>query len=165
MQVLVSDTSVLVDLERGGLFDLTFRLPYEFVVPDLLFNRELKGYGGEDLVARGLRVAELDASEVQLAQGTRLDLPVLSLADAFAYVLAERRGWTLLTGDGALRTYSLRHGLRVHGVLWVIDEVARNDPTQTAMLLNGLETIARHPRCRLPRAELNARLAFLRGQL
>lgn len=92
MLVLVSDTSVLVDLERGGLFDLTFRLPYEFVVPDLLFNRELKGYGGEDLVARGLRVAELDASEVQLAQGTRLDLPVLSLPDAFAYVLAERRG-------------------------------------------------------------------------
>jgi hypothetical protein len=29
MKVLVSDTSVLVDLERGDLLDACFRLPYE----------------------------------------------------------------------------------------------------------------------------------------
>ncbi len=43
MKVLVSDTSALVDLERGSLLDAAFRLPFEFVVPDLLYERELKG--------------------------------------------------------------------------------------------------------------------------
>ena len=32
--VLVSDTSVLIDLERGSFLQPAFRLPFEFVVPD-----------------------------------------------------------------------------------------------------------------------------------
>ena len=50
MQVLVSDTSVLVDLERGSLLKASFSLPFQFAVPDLLYERELKNYVGEDLV-------------------------------------------------------------------------------------------------------------------
>jgi hypothetical protein len=37
----VSDTSVIVDLERGALVDSCFRLPFEFAVPDLLYSREV----------------------------------------------------------------------------------------------------------------------------
>jgi hypothetical protein len=46
MKILVSDTSVLIDLERGGLLVSCFRLPFEFAVPDLLYARELKDFGG-----------------------------------------------------------------------------------------------------------------------
>lgn len=162
MRVLVSDTSVLVDLERGDLFDLAFKLPYEFVVPDLLFERGLRGHCGEDLVVRGLGVAELDAAEVQLAQRVRFDVSVLSLPDAFAFALANQRQWTLLTGDGALRAYSVRQGLDVHGVLWIIDEMARNGPADAAELVRGLDAIGKHSRCRLPKAELAACLGRLR---
>ena len=34
--LLVSDTSVLIDLERGGLLDAVFGLPFQVAVPDLL---------------------------------------------------------------------------------------------------------------------------------
>ena len=34
--ILVSDTSVLIDLERGGLLEAVFTLPHEFAVPDVL---------------------------------------------------------------------------------------------------------------------------------
>ena len=44
MNVLVSDTSVLVDLERGALLEASFRLPFRFTVPDLLYERELKDW-------------------------------------------------------------------------------------------------------------------------
>ena len=37
MHVLVSDTSVLVELERGSLLEASFRLPFRFAVPDLRF--------------------------------------------------------------------------------------------------------------------------------
>ena len=33
MHVLISDTSVLVDLERGSLLEARFRLPFRFVSP------------------------------------------------------------------------------------------------------------------------------------
>ena len=39
MKVLVSDTSALVDPERGSLLEVAFRLPFEFVVPDLPSRR------------------------------------------------------------------------------------------------------------------------------
>ena len=54
MKVLVSDTSVLIDLEHGNLLDCCFKLPFEFAVLDLLYRYELKGYGGAELVAKGL---------------------------------------------------------------------------------------------------------------
>ena len=60
MQVLVSDTSVLVDLERGSLLEASFRLPHRFAVPDLLYERELKDWGGEELIRLGLSVEELE---------------------------------------------------------------------------------------------------------
>jgi len=40
-EVLVSDTSVLIDLERGLRVEPAFRLLYRFAVPDLLYVREL----------------------------------------------------------------------------------------------------------------------------
>ena len=56
MDVLVSDTSVVIDLERAEILDYVFALPYRFVVPDALYEQELKDYGGERLIAKGLQV-------------------------------------------------------------------------------------------------------------
>ena len=67
MPVLVSDTSVLIDLERGSFLEPVFRLPYEFAVPDLLYERELRDHGGPALIDMGLRVEELDGPAVALA--------------------------------------------------------------------------------------------------
>ncbi len=67
MKVLVSDTSVLIDLDRGSLVESTFRLPFEFTVPDLLYERELREHGGPEFIALGLRVEELDGDGVSLA--------------------------------------------------------------------------------------------------
>jgi predicted XRE-type DNA-binding protein len=50
MTILVSDTSVLIDLERGELIASAFKLSATFAVPDVLYERELRDYGGEELV-------------------------------------------------------------------------------------------------------------------
>ena len=65
MTVLVSDTSVIIDLERGELLESVFQLAVDFAVPDLLFHRELAGPLGDRLLALGLRVEELSPGEVQ----------------------------------------------------------------------------------------------------
>jgi hypothetical protein len=162
MIVLVSDTSVLVDLERGGLLDACFGLPFEFAVPDLLFKRELAGYGGAAMVARGLQVVELISGELSFAQAIRGAHPKLSLPDAYAYSLARGRQWTLLTGDGELRALARAEGAPFHGVLWVLDRLFEQPSRDSATILAGLEAIAAHPRCRLPRIEIQARLTRFR---
>lgn len=160
--ILVSDTSVLIDLERGGLLDSCFKLPFAFAVPDLLYARELADFGGTELVARGLRVEELTAEEVTVAQDVRGTHPRLSLPDAFAFSLASVRGWTLLTGDGDLRALAQEQQVNFFGVLWVLDQLFEGQVVAGEALAAALEAILGHPRCRLPRAEAHARLARYR---
>ena len=75
MKVLVSDTSVLIDLERGTLLETCFLLPFQFVVPDLLYERELKNHGGDKLLRLGLRIEELDSTGVACALRYRREQP------------------------------------------------------------------------------------------
>jgi hypothetical protein len=158
MNVLVSDTSILIDLERCALLHQAFALQVEFVVPDLLYERELRDYGGPDLIALGLRVESLDESDVQRAQEYRLANPRLALPDTFALALARSRSWILLTGDGPLRSLAETERIECHGVLWLIDRMHAASVATAATLHASLERLARHPRCRLPRAEIAARL-------
>ena len=158
MKVLVSDTSVLVDLERSGLLEAVFELSVELAVPDLLFERELRGHGGERLVELELKIEELDADGVRRAAGYRQARRALSLPDVFALELARGHGWTLLTGDGALRALARELQVDCHGVLWVLDLMQAEAVISVRALLEGLRRIEAHPRCRLPKRDVRVRL-------
>lgn len=158
MRVLVSDTSVLVDLERGSLLEASFRLPYQFSVPDLLYERELKNWGGEELARLGLSVEELDADGVQRARAYQHQTPALSLPDCFALALAQTRSWVLLSGDRALRQLASAEAVECHGVLWLLDAMDHAAVVGIRELYDGLTAITKHPRCRLPKPEIRRRL-------
>ena len=149
----------MIDLERGALLEALFQLPHEFVVPDLLFERELKGVLGDRLIALGLRVEELTPAEVTRAAALRRQRSALSVPDTFAFALARERTWTLLTGDGVLRGVAIQENVVTHGVLWIFDEFHGGAVVDRARLHAALTAISSHPRCRLPQAELAARLA------
>ena len=158
METLVSDTSVLIDLDRGTLVEATFRLPFEFTVPDLLYERELKEHGGPEFVRLGLRIAELDGDGVSLALGYRRKRRPLSLPDSFALALAKTNAWTLLSGDRELRELAEEEEVRCHGVLWLLDQMLEQRVIDLDDLRAGLGKIATHPRCRLPKSEIRKRL-------
>jgi hypothetical protein len=158
MRVLVSDTSVLIDLERGNLLETAFKLSFEFVVPDLLYKRELADYNGSALVQLGLRVETLDGAGLQLALAYRARVPALSLPDTFALALAKIYGWILLAGDGALRTLAAAEQVDHHGVLWVLDQILEQSQATPALLHQALSAVAAHPRCRLPQRDVRERL-------
>ena len=160
MRVLVSDTSVLVDLERGGLRNACFRLPFRFAVPDVLYERELEPYGGKELIRLGLAIEELDADGIALALAYRQRSRVLSLPDCFALVHARTRPWTLLSGDRTLRRLATNESVECHGLLWLLDRMHDTGGVSTQGLYDGLTAISRHPRCRLPKAEVGRRLTL-----
>jgi hypothetical protein len=154
--VLVSDTSVLVDLQRGGVLEIALGLPYEFAVPDLLFERELREWDG--LALQDITILTLDAGGVELAVGYRRVDAKLSLPDTFALALAKRGGYTLLAGDASLRAMAQSESVECHGVLWVLDEIARLELAPLETVCAALVSISDHPRCRLPRGEIRKRL-------
>ena len=158
MQLLVADTCVLIDLERGGLLDAPFACGIAMAVPDLLYDRELADYTGPYLKSRGLGVLALTPTEASIAQALQTRRSTLSLPDCFALACATRSDHVLVTGDKNLRSEAHAQGVPVMGLLGMLDALATAG-TGHPELHEGLTRISTHPRCRLPMAEVKLRLA------
>lgn len=135
MKVLVSDTNIWIDLYHGGLLEAVFRLPYQFVTTDFVWQ-ELHKPPGASLLELGLTVEGLDSTDLAELHMLMGRLNSSSLADVSCYYLAASRKWTLLTGDKAVRKDGEAAQLEVRGVLWLMDELYINT------LLNGEELAA-----------------------
>lgn len=158
MNVLLPDTSVLVDLERGKILEAIFCLPFNFAVPSLLYKMELQDYGGDALINLGLRLEALDNEEVALARSYWLERRSLSVPDSWALALAKSRSWVLLSGDKKLVELAKEEEVAVHGLLWLFDRMHEEGVANGNRLGTSLRVIAAHPRCRLPKAEIEKRL-------
>lgn len=158
MIILVSDTSVLIDLERGGLLEHAFSCGLTMVVPDLLYSRELESDNGPLLRKLGLGIVALDPDEVDFAQQLRRQRPGLSLPDCFALSCARRQDHALVSGDKLLRTEAQARDCVVYGLLWILDQMEASGRVGPAMLHEGLSRIWNHPRRRLPKSEVVERL-------
>lgn len=167
MRVLVSDSSVLLEMAKRGLLPAMFQLPFEFVVPDLLFEEELidlGAYSRDDLRSFGLRVEGLDPAGVTTALSYQARRRRLSLVDCFALALASRRGYKLLTGDKAMRSFAEAEAIEVNGVLWLVDEMIAASFVPVAAILAALVAMRDDHRCHLPLQELTRRIDQLFGQ-
>lgn len=164
MIILVSDTSILIDLERGGLLEATFSSGLTMVVPDLLYERELEPEIGPFLRRLGLGVVALTAEEVTFAQRVKADRKKLSLPDCFALSCATRSDHVLVSGDADLRSEAIARGATVYGLLWILDQLGESETVSTAQLYDGLSRISAHTRCRLPQAEVRSRLLSWKPQ-
>jgi hypothetical protein len=156
--ILVSDTSILIDLDRGGLLESAFSCGLTMIVPDLPYQKELENENGAYLRTLGLGVVALTPDELVLAQTVRTQRTTLSLPDCFALSCATRPLHSLVTGDKALRNEAKARGSSVFGLLWLLDRMAASNSVAFNLLYEGLTRIHGHPRCRLPADEVKARL-------
>jgi hypothetical protein len=166
-RVVISDSSCLIDLRKAALLEAFLRPPYEWLIPDTLFEEELLKFTTAQkkaLLRGGLKVVELPGEGVLRAREIVGQFAHLSIHDGFAYALAESRpGCILLTGDGPLRAFALKRKIEVHGVLWVIDELHAHKICSTGALHAALQVLAGDPTVRLPRDELTAYLRRYAG--
>ena len=160
MRIIVSDSSSLIDLRKVSLLDALLRLPYEFLIPNTLFEEELLKFSATQkkaLVSSGLNVMDLPGEQVLRARDVVCRHPRLSVNGGFAFVLAQSHpGCILLTGDSELRGLAIQNAMEVHGVLWVFDEIHRNRLKSASNLLAALRIFLVDPSVRLPRRELSA---------
>lgn len=163
MKNIVFDTSVLIDLQRGELIKDVLLLLFNFSVPDLLYEREIVETDEPYLSDLGLFDEELDDNMVSLAISYRKKSGLLTLPDCFALALAKTNQWILLTGDMELRKLAREEKVQFHGVLWLLDQLLEENIVHQYVLHNGLYLISAHPRCRIPKSEINNRLYFWRS--
>lgn len=74
------------------MLDSLLRLPYEFLIPNALFEEELLKFTAAQkkaLIRGGLKIVDLPGERVLRAQAIVRELPQLSVHDGFAFALAE----------------------------------------------------------------------------
>lgn len=167
MQIVITDSSSLIDLKKGRLFQAMLALPFEFVIPDLLFDDELLSLTEEDkkfLLYGGLKVQTLSGAQMAQAYQYRTELTRLSLHDNFALILAEDIETSiLLTGDENLKKIATQKDVEAHGVLWLLDFIFEHQTAPPKVLLDAINKYIEDPSVWLPSSELQMRLKKYRN--
>lgn len=165
LRIVINDASCLIDLHKGGILRAMLRLPYQFQVALPVRVNELLTIPSDDwafLAAGGLATVDLPGEAVAEVEVLRANHGALSAEDCFSLVLARRtQGSLLLTGDGALRQIAQGYRIPVHGVLWVVDELAKLGLADAVMLRACLELWRDDPLVWLPASEVAARIRRL----
>ncbi|MDE2805361.1 MAG: PIN domain-containing protein [Gemmatimonadota bacterium] len=160
----MNDASCLIDLRKGGLLEALCRLPYRLVIPLPVRESEVLHFSGQEwqyLDRHGMTTYDLTPAEVEQALALKDDHCGLSANDCLCLVTALANRGILLTGDAQLRKVANRQGLRVHGVLWVVDELAVTDACPTSQLMDALKCWQSDNTVFLPRQEIAKRLRSL----
>lgn len=159
--VVVNDASCLIDLKKGELLHVLLRLPYRFIVPLPIREEELLDFTAQEwrmLEDGGLATYDLPGEEVARVFALKREHSRLSANDCFALVTTTcQENGILLTGDNLLRKVATARAVRVHGVLWIIDELHAAGVCEVELLIgSGQNLVVKRPALR--------RLAFCQGQ-
>lgn len=111
----------------------------------------------------GLETYDLPGEEVAEMFAIRREHSSLSANDCFALVTATcQENGILLTGDANLRKVAIARNVRVHGVLWIIDELRAAGACEPELLISALELWRDDRTVFLPPVEIENRLHLLR---
>jgi predicted nucleic acid-binding protein len=161
MRIIISDTSCLIDLKKASLIWAFLQIPYEIVIPDVLFEEELLSFTRDDktLLREGLKILSLSGKKIIRVQSVARSNPKLTINDCFAFVLAESiQNSILLTGDGGLRTLATISKIEVHGVLWALDEMYKSSIIAPDVIYKALLEFDADRKVRLPSKEVKRSL-------
>jgi hypothetical protein len=159
LKIVVSDSSVVMDLAKVRLIEPVLQLPFEFMIPDVILAEELLdlgAYTAKGLLALGFVQGELDGGDSRQARDYFAKNRRLSLNDCFAWRLAEVHKAILMTGDATLRTIATAAKIEVHGMLWAVEMMFKHKTSPVAALAKALDHLGSDPLVRLPPAETQA---------
>lgn len=161
MALLIGDANVLIDLEEGRLVDDALRLPWRLGVPDILFADELSEQHS-DFCERGLVLVELSAPTLERVVRLATLYPRPSRLDLSALACAQQESCPLLTGDRHLRVAAETERVRVHGTLWLAEQLVAANLVEVGRLRTAYDRMQKHGR-RLPWSDVERQLRRLQG--
>lgn len=139
MLLLISDANIIIDLEAGEILEKLFQLPYQFAMPDVLYEEEIED-GSPYLIGMGLQTLVVESEYVEYAMSLGQhygDEPGFN--DRLALALAKQESCPLLTGDRNLRMLASQENAEIRGTLWLLSEVIEfgllsHEETQQALV-------------------------------
>lgn len=122
MQLLISDSNVLIDLIVINQIENMFKLPYSFVVPDILYHEELKDEHSV-LLDLGLKTKRLSSETISYSMSLMEKYHKPGRNDLFALALAKQEASPIVTGDQDLRNAAEKEAVVLYGTIWIIEQL------------------------------------------
>lgn len=154
--VLVTDTNIWIDLDHGGLLELIFRLPYPIWTSDFA-RSEIRSVDVAILERYGLIFQGIGKELMLELYRLRQSKSTIAVADWEAFLLAREHDAVLVTGDKNLVKFATDTGVKVHGLLWLMDEMIRLGVLEPGKGADSLRIILEYG-ARLPAEECAQRI-------
>lgn len=156
--IIVSDTNIFIDLINGNLLSEFFNLPYKISTNILVLN-EITDKKEFEALSPYIKDKKLDVHEIDAAEMSSIfDLKNasttssrLSLQDCSVWLYAKKTNARLLTGDSRLRKAAEKDGVKVSGILYVLDSIDYHKAATAKKLSKSLKQImSKNKQSRLP---------------
>ena len=162
--IVVQDANILIDLYEADLLESFFVLSVESHSTDLVLYeiaQPIHGYVTSGKIRKHILTQDQLAQvfQIQATLGQNVSLP-----DSSVLWLARKLGDNarLLTGDGKLRQCAESNGIKVHGLLWILDQLVENKIVPPKAMISKLEKLLRLG-SRLPDEECQKRIVKWRS--
>ncbi len=160
-KVAIQDANILIDMVDIDLLDVMLELPVEFHVSDFVLGELTEGSvlnAATAAVADGRLIADaFDAEEIEAVAELLNEVSGPSFPDCSCIFLAGKLSAALLTGDARMRREAKSRGIRVHGSLWILDQLLAAGALAPPVAGERLLALARSNR-RLPAAACISRI-------
>ncbi|MFA9370998.1 MAG: hypothetical protein ACERIH_04755 [Labilibaculum antarcticum] len=162
MDCIINDTNILIDIYDIGLVEEFFNLNFsfhttDFVLGELLeanqkmtFNAKIKS--GQLLVKK-----HSPQEVVEIVKYMETKENNVSLTDCSVLLFAIKTAYTLITGDGKLRSTARKEGTDVKGILFLLDQLIEQGIINNTTAHEKL-TQLKDCNSRLPKTEVEKRL-------
>jgi predicted nucleic acid-binding protein len=156
MKVVIHDACALIDLLKAGLVEAWTGAGIEIHTTELALL-EVMDDASALYESGALKVVGLSSDELFSLVEFKQSYKALSLEDCSVLRLASNLQVPLLTGDRDLRTIAERVGVKVHGMLWVLDQLVEGRSITTIQAIKALHTL-RQNGSRFPKDEVEMRI-------
>lgn len=169
--LVVSDTSIFIDLYEIDLLDAFFRVGWEIHTTDFVIQ-ELTDSDERERVLEfeqaGLLTVKVFSSEEMLEllelYNEHQTNSNLSLQDCSVMLYAKNSSAMLLTGDARLRKKATQESIDVRGSIYVLDVIKESGLLPASVLIEKAEQLALlNPR--LPKNEMSSRISQWKAEL
>ena len=168
MEILISDTNILIDLCTVGLIERCKDLEVDFRTVDFVIH-EIKDPKQSEAVQKLVDSGDLtvmgfspDETMELMELYARYEIHTnLSLTDCAVMLCAKKNNFRLLTGDKNLRIKAGDEGVFVSGILFLTDLMVNEDVVDGNEMADCLETLLKQ-NSRLPKELIRERIDLYR---
>lgn len=163
MKLHINDANILIDIVQLDLVGPFLALEFEMYTTDFVFE-ELESFQKEVLISEKLIILKTNENELLHILELTTQHNGLSFEDCSVWYYAQKMEGVLITGDGRLRTKAKAAGIEVKGIIYIIEEIMRQNILEKLICVEKLEAL-KILNNRLPIAEIDRRIELWRTEL